>query len=326
MTPAISSLSYLPDPGHDGIIRWAWKWTAMTLIRFPHGIDTLRKQLPCAAFSRENWAGVTQAIDAMFAGARTTLLRVATQCTERLELALPFGGQQAVFRFGETGPPPGTPKLIAGAVFDSRQIEPFGMPRSQTAWATGLVLHHGAPWTWLLLVESPDTPTERNATAIHTLLRRNADDLRRTFLVSHCLGTPDEPDRETIEASWDPLPFGIALLSDRRTILAANTAAEDMISTRRFFVPPGDTDALRPATMRDRRQLYRAVERVVGGDSDSEALGLHGLRHGAPLPVTLLPCGPGNQPPQTGTAKRLDRLIAVIGKSQQELQACRHSA
>ena len=297
----------------------------MTLIRFPHGIDTLRKQFPCAAFSRDNWAGVTQAIDAMFAGARTTLLRVATQCTERLELALPFGGQQAVFRFGETGPP-GAPNLVAGAVFDSRQIEPFGMPPSHTTWATGLILHRSAPWTWVLLVESPDTPTERNATAIHTLLRRNADDLRRTFLVSHCLGTPDEPDRETIEASWDPLPFGIALLSDRRTILAANTAAEDMISTRRFFVPPGDTDALRPATMRDRRQLYRAVERVVGGDSDSEALGLHGLRHGAPLPVTLLPCGPGNEPPQTGTAKRLDRLIAVIGKSQQELQACRHSA
>ena len=300
----------------------------MTLIRFPHGVDTLREHFPCAALRPDRWAGLMQAIDAMFPGARTMLVRIAAEHPDRLDLVSPVTGERAVFRFGSAGPPAGMPDLVAGAVFDSRQeLRDAASPPPGT-WTTGLVLHQSPSWRWLLIVESPDTPTERHATAIHTLLRRHADDLQRTFLVSHCLGTADEPDRAMIEASWDPLPFGIALLSDRRTILAANTAAEDMISTRRFFVPPGDTDALRPATMRDRRQLYRAVERVVGGDSDSEALKLQGLRHGAPLPITLLSCDHVNgiTPPQNRTIGRLDRLIAVIGKTEHELQACCYCA
>ncbi|MEF2553271.1 hypothetical protein VQ042_18220 [Aurantimonas sp. A2-1-M11] len=191
-----------------------------------------------------------------------------------------------------------------------------------------LVLHRRAPWTWVLTAEGPDQLKERHAAAAHSLLRRHGDALRRAFLVSHCLGTPDQPGRSVIEASWDPLPFGIALVARNRTILAANTAADDLLSTQRFFVPPGETRILRAAGLKDRLRLARAIDRILGGESDREATLVEGLRQGEPLPVTLLPCDgkDGLASPPGATPSRRDSLLAIIGDSGESFCARRDIA
>jgi len=286
----------------------------MALIPFPGRADNLRQQIACASYSPQNWDRVAVAIDDLFPGVTTRIQRVSLLAAPDAA-ALPSDRPDPDAWLAQH-----VVGLPAGAVFDIRA--PAGGASSPETRITGLLLHRCDTSCWVLAVARQADADVPSRAPVSALIHRHAEALQRAFLISHCLGTECAPDRAAIEESWDSLPFGVALLSRRRTILAANSAAEDLLSTRRFFLPPRDHSTVRPATAKDRRRLFRAVDRIILGECDGDDLLIEGLRHGEPMPVSLLAVGGdtcASLPPAPASNRR-DSLIAVIGRPDQDAQ------
>ena len=150
-----------------------------------------------------------------------------------------------------------------------------------------LVLERRDAWLWALAIAVPARLRPRYERAIAALLRRVSPDLRGAFRIAHGIGTSEQPDRATIEAQWDAIDTGVALLASDLKPLACNQAAEEEFSVRRYFAPPGKGGRLRAAKRSDHAALAAAAARIGYGESQEEIVTIDGLGRARPLSITL---------------------------------------
>ncbi|HEY9058416.1 MAG TPA: hypothetical protein VIN77_14795 [Aurantimonas sp.] len=296
----------------------------MALIQFPGQLGDVREKTALASVCPSHWAAVLTSLERLFPGASAVLERVGTGAADSGQLTA--AGNSGLRRIiGARWDAQGLDFLSVGTIFRMRELPEAGLPSSRRREAesaddgagggAGIVLDRRDSRLWVLSVQVPLPLGERYDAAIATLLRRLAPDLRRSFLVSHRLGTTEQPDRATIESSWDELSVGVVLLSAGLRPLAVNMAAEEIVTTRRFFAPLGCRGSLRAAVNNDNERLRLAAGRIVYGESDVETVALKGVRCSAPLPVTLraVGCGTGRRrfSALAGTAE--GTLVAIIG-------------
>lgn len=155
----------------------------------------------------------------------------------------------------------------------------------------GLVLMRRAPWMWVLTMGMPAELGERYVASVGLTFERFGNDIQRAFAISYGLGTQSQPSRETIEESWDRLPVAVALVDCDLNTRAANSAADDLFVSRRYFQPMARGRGLTAADPASRDLMIHNVNRVICGVSDRETFTLDGLRTAQPLPVVLRAIG-----------------------------------
>ncbi|MEH6719396.1 MAG: hypothetical protein V7704_10985 [Aurantimonas endophytica] len=181
----------------------------------------------------------------------------------------------------------------------------------------GLVLEIERGEAVLLAVRFPTRLGPRYDAAVATLLKRLRDDLILSYRATRTLTQGGRLDRPTLEAGWDRLLAGVALLSSRLRIQAANVATDDMLADRRFFLPPV-AGVLRPAVKADAERMLDAAERILQGGSDGESLIFAALRGPQRLLMRLyrLDRSPAFGAVPDALPRGADRLLAVIEAEQ----------
>lgn len=292
----------------------------MALIQFPGRLGNIQEQTALASVCPAHWTAVLSSLERLFPGASAVLERIGTGSAYSGQFS--STGDLTLRRIvGARWDAQGLDYLSIGTVFRMSELPESSLPSSRRRdgsaahGGAGVVLHRRDSSLWALSVQVPLPLGDRYDPAIATLLRRLAPDLRRSFLISHGLGTCEQPDRATIESTWDQLSVGVALLSADLRPLVVNMAAEEIVTTRRFFAPLGDHGALRAAAKNDNDRLRLAASRIVHGESDVESIDLKGVRCTASLPVTLRSVGrgivSGSFGALAGTAG--ETLVAIIG-------------
>ncbi|KKN79471.1 hypothetical protein LCGC14_0339300 [marine sediment metagenome] len=292
----------------------------MTLIQFPGRLGDVREKTALASICPCHWAAALTSLERLFPSASAVLERVGAGAVDSGRL---FAAGNPTLRriVGARWDAQGLDYLSVGTIFRMSELPETGLPSSRRRddgiahGGAGIVLHRRASRLWVLSVQVPLPLGDRYDAAIATLLRRLAPDLRRSFLISYGLGTTEQPDRATIESIWDELSVGVVLLSAGLRPLAVNTAAEEIVTTRRFFAPLGCRGSLRAAVNNDNDRLRLAASRIVYGESDVETVDLKGVRCTAPLPVTLRAVGRrAGSRRFNALAKGVEEtLVAIIG-------------
>lgn len=292
----------------------------MALIQFPGQLGDVREKTALASICPSHWAAVLTSLERLFPGASAVLERVGSGAADSGQFTA--AGNPTLRRIvGARWDAQGLDYLSVGTIFRMSELPETGLPTSRRQddgiahGGAGIVLHRRASRLWVLSVQVPLPLGDRYDAAIATLLRRLAPDLRRSFLISYGIGTTEQPDRATIESSWDELSVGVVLLSAGLRPLAVNTAAEELVTTRRFFAPLGCRGSLRAAVNNDNDRLRLAASRIVYGESDVETVALKGVRCLAPLPVTLRAVGRGAGRRRSSALAKSDEetLVAIIG-------------
>ncbi|MEX6506248.1 hypothetical protein AB5S17_07740 [Jiella sp. M17.18] len=226
-------------------------------------------------------------------------------------------GGSAGNSFDEAGPCGGLASLAAGSIFEIDGAPEWRMaphewvpPEPSASCGAGLVLEARPGLRWVFSALGPAGAGRSYVPAIRAVLRRLAPELQQAFAVSHGLGTQRQPPRTAIEAAWDRLETPVMLLRADMSAEAMNVAAEELLSARRLFMPPGPGHRLRAASPADRERLLQAAERIRGGLRKRARLVLTGRRRDVALPVELSLAGgtEGHRPgDQCG-------LLAVFGE------------
>ncbi len=297
----------------------------MALIQFPGRLGDVREKTALASICPSHWAAVLTSLERLFPGASAVLERVGAAAAESGHLSA-AGNPTSRRVVGARWDAQGLDFLSVGTIFRMSELPETGLPSSTRRddgcahGGAGIVLDRRASRLWVLSVHVPLPLGDRYDAAIATLLRRLAPDLRRSFLISYGLGTTAQPDRATIESSWDELSVGVVLLSAGLRPLAANTVAEEIVTTRRFFAPLGCRGSLRAAVNNDNDRLRLAASRIVYGESDMETVALQGVRCTTALPITLRAVGRGTGSRQlSALAKSAEEtLVAII----EDCQSC----
>lgn len=292
----------------------------MALIQFPGRLGDVREKTALASICPSHWAAVLTSLERLFPGASAVLERVGAGPADSGTFS--SAGAPALRRIvGARWDAQGLDYLSVGTIFRMSELPETGLPSSRQRddgiahGGAGIVLHRRDSRLWVLSVQVPLSLGDRYDAAIATLLRRLAPDLRRSFLISYGLGTSEQPDRATIESSWDELSVGVVLLSAGLRPLVVNTAAEEIVTTRRFFAPLGCRGSLRAAVNNDNERLRLAASRIVYGESEVETVDLKGVRCADPLPVTLRAVGRRTASRRFNALARTDEetLVAIIG-------------
>ncbi|WP_206453668.1 hypothetical protein [Aurantimonas marina] len=292
----------------------------MALIQFPGRLGDVREKTALASICPSHWAAVLTSLERLFPGASAVLECVGLGAAESGIFS--SAGNRSLRRIiGARWDAQGLDYLSVGTTFRMSELPETSLPSSRQRddgiahGGAGIVLHRRDSRLWVLSVQVPLSLGDRYDAAIATLLRRLAPDLRRSFLISYGLGTTEQPDRATIESSWDELSVGVVWLSAGLRPLAANIAAEEIVTTRRFFAPLGCRGSLRAAVNNDNERLRLAAGRIVYGESDVETIDLKGVRCTAPLPVTLRTVGRRNGSGRFNALAKTDEetLVAIIG-------------
>ncbi|UIJ71555.1 hypothetical protein [Aurantimonas sp. HBX-1] len=249
----------------------------MVLINFPGRLDYVRERVVLASILPSSWPLVLRCIEEFFPLASVGVERIAVQPIppvvstpprQRMAVGMSSPPEAAVFRV-DSG------MVAAGAII---RLGPTGAPQPGSAQdGAGLVLEVERGEAVLLAVRFPTRLGPRYDAAIATLLKRLRDDLILSYRATRILTQGGRLDRPTLEAGWDRLLAGVALLSSRLRIQAANVATDDLLADRRFFLPPV-AGVVQPAVKADAERMLDAAGRILQGGSAGESLVFAALR------------------------------------------------
>ncbi|MBP0618081.1 hypothetical protein [Jiella mangrovi] len=209
------------------------------------------------------------------------------------------------------------PRMEPGSIFRFDDVDHPArlelVSNDETAGA-GLVLHDCAQQSWCLTVTVPQDVRDAFLPAVLTLLHRLAPDLLSAFLVSHAIGSPDQPNRETIQSAWDEIADPVIMLDGDLIVGAANVAADHLMNEARFFRPRFFSDHLSLASRDDASALETAVNRLLGSRRESARVTLAGLRNSGPLVITLN---------RAGSPEWRRKFVSELASSNTVLAVCR---
>ncbi|MFD2238721.1 hypothetical protein [Aureimonas populi] len=229
---------------------------------YPDNLQDIEDLARRASLAPALWSGVIEAIARHFPGSRCELTSEPSEMTERngfgrLHLTRrgmrPFGLREGLSADGSmAGMEPG--KVVL-AHRPGAQAMPTGVR---------LVLHRGAGRLWSIVVRPP-AGARGSLPSIAGMLTRLGPVLAGAFRTRHHIGTGAVPAREDIDIAWDALRHGTALLSRERRILAANVAAEDVLSSRAVFMPVGHHGRFRLRSASADDAFEKAMGRLLFG-------------------------------------------------------------
>lgn len=250
----------------------------MALINFPGRLDNVRERVVLASICPSSWPLVLQGIEEFFPQASARVERMpmhhAISAAPMLHSDRPGAGSPSSPREAAVSLDDGG-AFVAGAVL---RLGPTRDPQSRAAvGGAGLVMEIAGSEAVLLTVRFPCQLGQQYHAPVATLLRRLCDDLTLSYRVSQTLTHGGRLNRSALEAGWDRLMAGVALLSSRLRIQVANVATDDLLADRRFFLPPV-SGVLRPAVKGDADRLFDAAARLLQGASDGESLAFAALR------------------------------------------------
>lgn len=296
----------------------------MQLIAFPAYLDSIQQKIALASISPSRWSSVLSTLEDIFENSIASIDKICMShgdCVYFPQLG-PGPGEESE----QTSPPllissSAHPRgstfhldewplaLDAAAKLRCRQSE--GASELQ---GVGVVLDWCGPWAWVLSIRAAAASKSIPVQAIAAQMRRIAGEMCQAFAVSH--GFLKEPyDSAALETIWDRLQTGVAMFGGGLRIIAANMAAEDALTSRRYFAPDVRGARLRAISSVDNDRLWSAAERVLSGESNHEFLSLDGLRERQPLPIALRSI-PDRWPAERERGRsdqRSERLLALIG-------------
>ncbi len=270
------------------------------LLQFPGRLDLVRERVGHASLCPSSWSPLLGVIEKVLPGVETRLRRIDRDVARRsfkVHRATSVANRTRL-RYSDSGWQDDCyPSLEPGTIF--RFDDPDGAAQqAQQEFSAeggpidaGLILHDCAQQSWSLTMTAPRERRDAVLPAVLTLLRRLAGDLVDAFVVSHAIGSPDQPSRDRIESTWDPLCTPVLLLDRELVISAANAAAEDLLREARYFRPRFFDDHLALANRNDGQLLEATVNRLLAGRRASARVSLEGLRRSAPLSATLRRAG-----------------------------------
>ena len=277
----------------------------MVLINFPGCLDFVRERVVLASVCPSCWPLVLQSIEDLFPYSIAKLERMPSRdfaaATPDARVDRESGARRPLARRAVASPGIGT---VVRLNTIGRQE-----PTAPTDGA-GLVVEIEGDAAIVLSLRFPPTLGQQYHAAVAALLHRLREDLTLSLRATRSLQNGRDTDRSAVEAGWDRLAAGVALLSLRLRVEVANTATEDLLADRRFFLPPV-AGVMRPAVKADAARLLEAAARLWDSDGEGESLALTALRGPKRLLVRLsrldgASCaGAGPQPAG-------DQLIAII--------------
>lgn len=289
----------------------------MTIHHFPGATDALDFCVRDASTDLSGWTGVVRALDALFPGA-VFALRAEPHAAGASPRELKRDGH---FRFARE-------RFRS----ETRDWSPHSSgelvcpPRSaDTAVPDAvLLLHRCDSCDWLLTVRLSEGHERRQNDAVSALLRRKAPLLVRAFRAFHAAHSGTRPSPADLEAVWDPLPYGVTLLTSALRPVAGNMAAEDILSTRSLFWPSAHPGRIRAALNGVQDAIEDAAARAeVANGHASVALPNRG--RGAPMLLRLsaLGLGPITGAPRLAPSNRDPRLLMTIRRADEVFLAPR---
>jgi len=267
------------------------------LLQFPGRLDLVRECLGHAALCPSLWPSLLSAIEDVLPGVEARL-----ECVDRDVARRSFHAHRALsvanrreplFGVGDwlierhVGLTPGT--LFRIGEWDC--LAPHDWDAPGDVAGTGLVLHDCAQQVWLLTITVSRQERSRFLPAVVTLLQKMSDELVNAFVVSHTLGSPDQPHQSVIETAWDEVNTPVMLLGHDLSIVAMNMEADDLSRTARYFAPSAGRTHLSAALIDDETRLEAAVARIVHAGLTSTKVTLRGKGRSDSLSVRLRAAG-----------------------------------
>ncbi|WP_279479106.1 hypothetical protein [Aureimonas sp. SK2] len=111
------------------------------------------------------------------------------------------------------------------------------------------------------------------------------------------------------QAALDPLPYATILLDGEARLLFANAAGEDLLRSRRLFLPTRPGTRLRAADRGADERLEEAIAGILEGDGAGSHWPMRRPDAGSHLAIRLRPIGPVRARP--GAARLLLTLRAI---------------
>lgn len=311
----------------------------MQLITFPSRLDSIRERIAVASIYRSHWSLVLSTIESMFDGtvasiesrflgktdivyltsSRRAADAAAYQASSRHELSIDPG----CYPRGSVFPLSDWPLAVAPSSDLPGTDEPHGASEN----GVGLVLDWSGPHARILTVRVTGPLGASCDPAVAAHIRKISVDLCQAFAISHGLALPARYDREVLETMWDHLSIGVALFNSRLQSVAANLAAQDALTSRRYFTPSVEGSRLKATCGLDNERLWTAAEHVLSGKSDRESFSIGGFNQKQPLPIVFHaitqpePAGPSSR---TGGKHAPECFVALIGswRAEEDILDC----
>ena len=271
----------------------------MVLINFPGCLDFVRERVVLASVCPSCWPLVLQCIEDLFPHSIAKLERMPSH---DFVAAAPAGRVSGARR--------PLAQRAAASLGIGTVVKLNAIGRQEPTAPTdgvGLVMEIEDDEAIVLSLRFPPRLGQQYRAAVAALLGRLHEDLTLSLRATRSLQNGRDADRSAIEAGWDRLAAGVALLSLRLRVEVANAATDDLLADRRFFLPPV-AGVMRPAVKADAARLLEAAARLSDGDGDGESLALSALRGPQRLLVRLYRLDGACVGPQAGEGQ----LIAII--------------
>lgn len=259
----------------------------MVVHHFPGSVGPLGLRIREAAIDSRLWQGVVRELADRFPSAECEIVFLLHR------------GRTVAVRLAGTGDR--LAKIDAGAGLSNRRLELMTRP-GEVEWLqperVAPPLGQGAAVTlkrlsigdWRLRLRTAGPACDRAVDGgMSALLRRLEPVLKDAFALSLDLESSQVPPHALLERVFDPVPYGVILLTPALRPHFANVAGEHMLAFRSLFRPVGRGGSLRAASNAVQDDLERMVGTILGGSLDRARLDV--------------PMGPGKPPMQFRLAR-----------------------
>lgn len=296
------------------------------MLHFPSDISTLRKSIRLASVGSSYWHDVSSALENAFPETYVSFLTVDMRAAEGTAFESYFreaNGSMTWCSSGAASPPQAFIDLgtLTPSAPPLRELGSDGTDEAEDRCRQGRqvltfsLCRYGT--TCLLLTVCLPNRDADYLSAISPLLQRLKGDIETSFHIARMLTSSTPLPIDSIRNCWDEIEEGVILLNQDLVPLVMNTAAEDGLTSRRFFAPLVRGGALRASTRADQNRLETARRRLIFCRSTAERVVLHGTRISemtpyppSPVLMDLRRIHSGSK--EDAAASTDDRLTAIL--------------